>query len=354
MSSWFSWLGNSSSKSELPNIFPLPVENAAFVANDVQAIYSRILTDVLERTQGIPEEKKKLLWDNCVANEVPDGLVTLLAKAMTDKSELFIVFDRATKVLRKATPEEQAQIKADYSKGAESKVGTYITFKNYKRTDMVKLYSALEYCNVAALYKTSNLSKAIQLKMTDLRGSVALTDAARAESQAKAMAEGLAAGKDVLMDAKDIIETAKPDLTATKSAMSFINEKRSFYLGLPPSYMGETDGASLGDTGKGDARKVERGLSNYFFAIIKPVVDAVFSINSTFESDDFDQLTSALEALKTFELTSDEYLSHETKLTIVNKLFGLPPETEGDDPKDDTPPKSDDPAPPAPVKDAVV
>ena len=98
------WTGsqNHLPASELPEIFPFPYLERDFISVDVQNIYSRILTDVLERTQGVPKEMQNLLWDNCVANESSDGLVTLLAKAMTSKSELFLVYESALKVIRKA------------------------------------------------------------------------------------------------------------------------------------------------------------------------------------------------------------------------------------------------------------
>jgi hypothetical protein len=309
-----------------------------FVTIDVQNIFSRILTDVLERTQGIPEASEQLLWDNCVANESSDGLVTMLSKAMAGKHDLFLVYDKAVKLIRKADPKEESQIRKDYKDRGESVVGTYITFKNYTRSDMVRLYSALEYCAVAALSKSMNLSKAIQLKLSDLRSSVGLTDSADVKAQALKIAEGLQNGKDVMLDAKDTIETSAPDLTATKSAMEFIAQKRSFYLGLPATYITGESSKGLGDSGVGDAKAVERGLKNYYFSVIKPVSEALFGVKTTFKSEDFDGLSTSLEALKTFELTSDELISQDNKRVIINKLFGLPENEKGDEPKELAPP----------------
>lgn len=345
LSNFFSFLKSGSSSDELPNIFPLSTTESAFVQTDVEAIYARILTDVLERTQGIPDEKQKLLWDNCIASEKSTGLVSLVAKAMTAKSKLFIVYDPATEVLREATSSEAAQIEADYLKQAKSTAGVFISFKDYKRTDMLKLYSALEYADVAALYKSMNLSKAVQLKLKELRSSVALTDKVEAVSQAKAIAKGLSEGKDVMLDAGDVIETAKPDLTATNAAMEFIDRKRSFYLGLPASWITGASTKSMSDTGESDAKAVERGLRGYYFAIVKPVVEAVLDVKTTFKTEDFRNAAGALEALKTFELTSDELLSSDNKREIINKLFGLPQGEKGGA-RDVTPPKETAALPP--------
>lgn len=330
---------NPTPVGELPDIFPFPYREADFVKIDVENIYARILTDVLERTQGIPAGKEALLWDNCVANESSDGLVTLVSKAMTAKADLFLVYEKALDLIRKATASEEAQIKAEYQAKGESKIGVYLTFKNYHRTDMIKLYSVLEYCTVAALHKSMNLSKAVQFKASELRSSVASSDASVVIKQAQAVAEGLKGGKDILIDAKDLIETAKPDLTAAQASMDFIAQKRSFYLGLPASYITGLAPKGLGDSGEGDAKAVERGLKGYFFSIVKPTLEAIFGGTLTFKSDDFTGITTSLQALKDFEITSDELMSQDNKRILINKLFGLPADAKGDKAKPvETPP----------------
>jgi hypothetical protein len=328
------WTGsqNHTPASELPEIFKFPYIERDFIDVDLQNIYSRILTDCLERTQGISKDSQNLLWDNCVASESSDGLVTMLAKSMVAKSDLFLVYEKALKVIRKATPTEEATIKADYKKQGQSSTGIYITFKNYTRTDMMKLYSALEYYSIASLYKSMNLSKAIQLKVFDLRASVGGADVSDINVQAKALAEALKSGKDILLDAKDLIETSKPDLTATNSSMEFIAQKRSFYLGMPSSWITGLSPKGLGDSGDSTAKDVERGLKNYYFAIIKPVIETIFGAQTTFKTEDFFGLSTALEALKTFELTSDELISQDNKRIFINKLYGLPEDSVGDKP----------------------
>ena len=335
LASWFGW-GTSSTGEELPDIFPLGLCQKDFVTIDVVQIYTKILTDVIERTQGLTPDQQKALWDNCLQSESSDGLISRLAKGMADKTELFLVYNPTLKLLRKATSEEESKIREDYKKTAASSVGTYISFKNYKRTDMVQLYSALEYSTVGALNKQMNVSKALQLKFADLRKSVAAVDSADVKAQAVRMATNLKDGKDIMLDAEDSLELAKPDLTATQSSMELIAQKRSFYLGMPASYITGEAPKGLGDTGEGDAKAVERGLKNYFVSIIEPVCSSVFGVSDkklTFKSEDYRQLSTALEALKTFELTSDELIGHDNKLTIINKLFGQDPDTKGDAPE---------------------
>ncbi len=320
----------STAECELPEVFPMPVTQRDFICADVVNIFMKIIIDVIERTQGLTDDQQSLLWDNCLASETCEGLVTRLAKAMSEKLELFIVYDKAVNVIRKATSEEERQIKADYAAKGESTVGVYISFKNYMRTDMIKLYSGMEFSTISALSKQMNLSKATQFKMNDLRSSVSLGDSATAKKQAKDIADALKQGKDVLLDAKDTIENAKPDLTATEKSLAFLEKKRAFYLGLPASYITGELNAGLGDSGNADAKAIERGLKNYYFSIVKPVLEAVFGIKTTFKSQDYLLLGTALEALKAFSITDEDILTIDSKRAIVSKLLDI---SEADIPK---------------------
>lgn len=336
----FSFLGAKTDADKLPDIFPIPILQKDFVAIDVENTFSRILTDTLERTQGIPDEKESILWDNCLVSENRDGLVTLLSKAMADKKELFLVYIESTKVIRKATSEEQEKIKVGYEEKAESvklgggAVGLYVSFKNYLRADMIRFWSALEFCAVGGLWKQANISKTVQIKINDLRGSVSLNDSAAAKAQAKAMAEGMSEGLDILADAKDVIESLTPDMTATNATLELIAKKKSDYLGLPPTYFGAEGKSSMNDTGKGDSRKVERGLKNYFLSVIKPVLDGLLEIEAEYKSEDADGIDSALKTLETMDRTSNEFLGAENKTKIVNKAFGLDEDEVGDGPEE--------------------
>lgn len=343
--SWFSFIGaNATDAEKLPDIFPIPIAQIDFVKIDVQNIYSRILTDVLERTDGLKDAEKPLLWDNCLASEKQDGLLTLLAKAMANKAELYLVYLPALKVVREATGEEQVKIKDAYKliaepvKLGEGGIGLFVTFKNYIKSDMVKFYSALEYCSVGGLWKQANISKSIQIKISDLRGSVSLGDSAAAKTQAKNMADGMAEGRDVLTDAKDVIESLSPDMTATNATLELIAKKQSFYLGMPASYFYGEQSKGLSDTGKADSKATERGLKAYYFSVIKPVLEGLFGGKTKFKSDDAENIETALKTLETMDRTSEAYLSVENKTLVVNRAFGLDESEVGDGPTDEVDP----------------
>jgi hypothetical protein len=326
--SWAFGSQSSLSDSELPEIFPLSLDKQIFIKSDILTTYLKILTDTIERTHGLPEKFHPLLWDNCLQSESNTGLISLLACAMTDKKDLFLVYKGSVNVLRIADSTEQEQIKRDYEKTGKSSVGIFVSFKNYFRTDMLEIYSALEYCVLCSLHKTLNVSKAVQIKISELRSSVSLADASIASTQAKSIANALRNGRDTYLDAKDIIETAKIDTSSTEKAILFLDGKRAFILGLPLAYISGEQTTGIGTTGEADAKAVERGLKQYFVSIIQPVLKALFGADTEFKTEDFRGMTTALEVLKTFELVSDENLSQESKQEIIARVFDLDPDEE--------------------------
>ncbi len=328
--SFFGNKGNNDSGEDcaIREIYPLALRVDAFEQADIIATYTKILTDTLERTHGLDDKYVPLLWDNCVQSEGAEGLITLLTCAMVHKTDLFLVYNAAVDVLRKATDTETAQIKTDYKAKGSSTVGVYISFRHYRRTDMLKIYSALEYCILSSLHKTVNISKAVQIKMSELRASTSLADAGVAITQAKSLAEALRAGSDVLLDVKDEITTATANIDPTEKAISFLNGKRAFILDLPISYISGLQTGGIGSTGEADTKAIERGLKQYFFSIVHPVLFALFGVDTEFRSQDFRQLDSALNALKTFDLVSAEIMSLEAKHALTARLFDLDEEDE--------------------------
>jgi hypothetical protein len=307
----------------LPSIYRLPVDQLSFVDTDIRTIYSKILTDVLERTSGIKEDQMPVLWDNCLQSQTNKGLVSLLADAMAGKKDLFLIYKPDLGTLREATSDEQNRIKDAYSKGQAVEGELFVSFKNYTKSELIRFYSIIEYCIVAGLYKQANVAQALQFKMKNLRGSVAVNDKEEVKKQVQGMAESLEKGKDIYMDAEDEIANSSPSIDPIKEGIALVQGKKCFYLGMPLSYVNGEITKGISDTGEGDSKAVERGLKAYYYSIIKPVVETMFGVKTTFNSQDFRMLTAANEVLKTFELVGEEYISAENKLLIVNKLFGV-------------------------------
>lgn len=313
----------TASVSELPEIFPLGFERTRFVESDVEFLFKKILTDCARRTSGIKPLDERVLWDNCLGNESAKGLISLMSEAMTKQTDLYLVYKVG--ILRKATIDEESKIQADYEAKGQSSVGVYLGFKNFKVIEMFKVYSGLEYCVLKSLNKTTNLASAVQMKIADLRKSVGRMDAEPPiTTQASDLAKAMGAGKDVLLDAGDTVETAKVDIGPSESAMSWINKRRSYYSGLPMSYIEGTQTPGIGSTGEQDARAVDNGLQPYWKAFFQPAVEALFKGTKVkYQPSDFRQVGTTLDALRTFELTTDGLISKKDKQEIIWSLLGL-------------------------------
>src|SRR5690606_1870604 len=104
------------------------------------------------------------------------------------------------------------------------------------------------------------IAKAVQIKMHEMRSSVSVADSSIAIDQAKAIAEALSKGRDVLLDKNDDITTTTPDITPTEKSLEFIDTKRAYILNAPKSYVSGELAGGLGDSGNADMRAVERCL----------------------------------------------------------------------------------------------
>lgn len=328
------WFGiksaNSSSGDQagLPEIYSLNVRVDEFVRADILATYRRILTDTAERTHGLKDKQWRLLWDSCVQTDSSLGLISLLADAMVNKSDLFVVYIPSVQVLRRADRKEEQQILADYKARGQSRVGVWISFRDYRRTDLLRVYSEMEYCVMTSLYKSVNLAKAVQVKMSDMRSSVSLSDSPVAIKQAVSIADALRSGKDVVIDKEDDITTAKIDIEPAKEAIAFLDAKRAFHLSLPLAYISGLQTGGIGSTGDADARAVDRGLRQYSVSIMQPVIEAVFGVDVEYRPEDSRQVETGLEVIKGLELVSDDLLSRETKRLLVSRSFDVDPEAE--------------------------
>lgn len=313
----------TTSNHEIENIFPLSVVKDDFIRNDILSTYQKILTDTIDRAVGIPKQAQKYLWDNVADYQYNEGLITMLATAMTDTNDLYVVYKPSIGVIRKATRDEEQQIKSDYEKNGKSNVGIFISFRKYKRTVMLRIWSAFEYCLLGGMNKQLNLSKAMQIKINELRSSVALNDSEIAINQAKSISSALKNGNDVLIDKQDEISVLTVNTDASEKSMEFLANKKAWILSVTAAYLSGEQTGGIGSTGENDSRALENGLKQYFLSIIKPVCDMLFGVDVKFRSLDFRNMTTALEVLKTFDLVSDENISRESKQEIVARVFDL-------------------------------
>ncbi len=92
---------------------------------------------------------------------------------------------------------------------------------------------------------------------------------------------------------------------------------------MPASYINGEQTGGIGSTGEGDTKAIDRGLKAYFFSIVKPVLEDLFDVKLKFKSQDFRQISQALEAAKVFSLIDETLITHENKKMILETLLDL-------------------------------
>lgn len=310
------------------SIFEFETRLDAFVRANVMAIYRKLLTDCVKRTEGIDDKNMHAVFDNCAGSESNKGLISYLAEAMACQADLFLVYKEG--VLRRADSNEQEKIRKEYKENTKSKSGAFITFRNLEMSDQLKVYACLEYAILCNLHKSLNLAKAVQYKFSEIRKSVSLMDKDEVLNQAKDLAEALRAGKDVSLDKEDEITTAKIDMGPTKEATLFLDTKRAFALNMPLSWITGEQTPGIGSSGEQDTRAVDFGLSHYHISIVKPSFKEVFQDDVSFKSHDFRMFKTGFEAIKTFSLgATNNYISIQNQRLIVSKLFDVKNDMEG-------------------------
>ncbi|MDR3243500.1 MAG: hypothetical protein LBT79_01995 [Elusimicrobiota bacterium] len=307
-----------------PFAFDKCIKQNDFVSISVEALYRKILTDCYAKSAYIAPDNQKFYWDTVVKsygkNNADKGLISLLANAMSQQQDLFVVFQND--VLRAANFEEQRKIQEAFKdKKQPFKNGFWFSFTDYKLTSIIKTLDVFQYILLTATYTSINISKSIQLHISKLREDISKSEKASATEQAKQITEGMKDGKSILIDLLDKIELAKIDMTPTKTGIEFINGLKAYYLNAPLSYVCGQLLQGISTTGESDNIAVERCIEGFFHTIFKPVSDEIFKSNISFVSDNWRMLQAASDLIKTLEMTTSDTINPTIKENIVNSIF---------------------------------
>ncbi|MDR2426835.1 MAG: hypothetical protein LBD46_06645 [Endomicrobium sp.] len=314
---------SASDKSVFDNPFPFDarITEKVFIDFCIENLYKKILTDCFSNSRGLPEDVKPFFWDTVVKSygesNADKGLISLLSKAMLNQDDLLLIYKSG--VLRVATPSEQNEIKDGFKNNRPYSNGFYFTFKDYTLTEILKMLYAFQYVILSATYSNINVSKAIQLKIHDFRALIANNEKENPKKQGKELVEGMSEGKPVMFDELDSIELAKIDMSATETAISFINGLIAFYLNSPMSYVNGILTSGISTTGESDEIAIERCLTSFFYPIFKPVVDKLFNLKISFKSNKWRKF-AAISSLMPFVETST-LLDDKTKKDLMEELF---------------------------------
>ena len=300
--------------------FCLSFKKEIYCKIKTETLFKKILHRCYSRSEGATDEKKiSSLFDSTEKSGSPRGLISLLAKAMTDKQEIAIIYDSG--VVRLADYKEKEQIRKDYEKRSESKVGVLINFSDYCLSDLVFGYMAMIYDILSSMNTQVGLAQALQIKINNLRSTVSVAGSEEPIRQAKDINESLKQGNSVLMDKNDVVEALTLNSESVKNAIELVNSQLATDLGVSLSFVNGELTTGMSATGEADANADEYGFQDFFNSIFKPVCDKLYGWNLRFVSDDWRYFSAMIGSLIIVE--NSMLLSEKQKQAFADRLMPI-------------------------------
>lgn len=313
---FFNFVQNRATDYAIDLLFGFKYGGSDFKFAEVFAfeIFRKILTDCYEHAADFPVQKASALWDSVVYTEARNGLITILAKAMTHRSKVYLKFDAG--YVRKATLAEEKEIDEDPT----GKHGICADFREFQRAVIVLNLA----CLIEALLQNANsslmISKSVLLRIDKLRENVANANAEDVISQAKAIAQGLKDGKGAMLDGADVVEMPTFDTAPMEQALNVLYGLMSFITGMPQAYISGELTTGLSTTGDVDEKAIERGLTFYFNSIFKPICDKLLGSALVFKTSNWRKFAEVANLLPVLEAT--DAVPQEYKDKLIKEVFG--------------------------------
>lgn len=309
---------SKSTEIDLKSPFCLKIKREHFANIKTEKLFEKILQRCYSRSEGAKDEKKiASLFDSSESSSSPRGLISMLAKAMTDKKEMAIIYDSG--VIREADYQEKQQIKADYANKTQSSKGILVNFTRYCLTDLVREYMGMIYDVLVSMNTQVGLAKSLQIKVSNLRPTVSAAGKEEPIKQAQEINEALKSGNSVLLDKNDEVQVLTLNAEAVKNAITLINSQLASDLGMPLSFVNGELTTGMSATGEADANAEEYGLQDYFNSIFKPACDKLYNWDLQFISDDWRYFQAMIGSLIAVENSS--LLSNEQKTIFAERLI---------------------------------
>lgn len=305
--------------TDLPSPYKLTVEKAAFLNFKVKWLYEKILKRCYALSSGLDDDKARALFDSVELGDATVGLIGLVARALTDKTELILVNDAG--IVRVAEFNEAEEIKKDYAARGRSEKGVYLNFAKYTLTDILKCYMELIFEILKAERVNVGLAQALQVKINRMREMISTSNADDPMKQAKNIVDALKGGKSVAIDAGDVIQTTDLQTQAVKDALLMVYGMLASDLGVSLSFIcGElTSGLSV--SGEANANFDESGIRDFFITVFKPIVDKLFGVSLRFKTDNWRKIREYAQILPYIE--SSALLTDQQKEQLAVELMGV-------------------------------
>lgn len=304
--------------TDIANPYKLKVDEQTFVNFQTSLLYQKILKRCYAKSLGMTDEQARNLWDSVELSNAQYGTITLVADAMTMKKELVLVNDSG--IVRIATNEEADEIKKAYAEGNTSSKGVYMNFQKYTMTDIIKIYMGLIFDIMGGAKVNLGLGKALQLKIADLRKTVASSSSEDAKKQAEAIATALKDGKSTCLDAGDSIITTPLQTAPIIDGLKLVYGCLASLLGVSTSFVAGELTSGMAVTGEADVNANEDGIKDFFNSVFKPIHDKLFGIQLKFKTDNWRKFKEFAQVIPYVE--SSMFITEEQKMQFFEYLFG--------------------------------
>lgn len=300
--------------------FKIGLNQALFCDIKTQSLFKKMLNRVYSRVEGaIDKDKIQSIFDSSEKSGALTGLISILAEGMEKRKRLILIYDSG--IVRKANIQEAKKIEDDYEKFAKSTRGIIVDFKNYWLADLIKAYMSMTYDIITSMNTQVGLAKALQIKISALRGTVSAAGKDDPINQAKEINQALTSGRSVLLDKNDAVESLKIDSGSVEAGIKLVNNLIAAELGVSTSFVNGELTTGMSATGEADVNADEYGFQDMFNSIFKPVCDRLYGWNLQFVTDDWRYTGAMLDKLIIVENSS--ILSDEQKTAYAQRAIPL-------------------------------
>lgn len=303
--------------TDLVSPYKLAIDENHFINFNTALLYQKILKRCFAKSSGISESDARNLWDSVELSNAQYGTISRIADAMTNKRELILINDAG--IVRLADSDEAQDIKKAYEEGRAVDKAVYMNFQKYTMTDIIKVYMSLIYDIMGGAKVNLGLSKALQVKIAELRKTIATSSSDDARKQAEAIVSALKDGKSIMVDAGDTIATTELQTAPVVDGLKLVYGCLASVLGVSTSFVCGELTSGMAVTGEADVNANEDGIKDFFNSVFKPVHDKLFSINIRFKSDNWRKFKEYAQIIPYIE--SSMYVTDEQRQLFFNYLF---------------------------------
>ena len=325
------WNNESGNTTELVAPYTFGIKERIFIDVKTQNLYERIMKRCFHKTSGYNKKNSDNIsysvFFNSEEGSQDNGTIPLVARAMTDKARIYLVYDSNTGLVKKANSDQQKIIDDKYntvnntvsSLGA-GLFGMKLDFSKYIMTDLVKCYMGMIYSIMKSANTQIKLSESLQIKIDKLRENISTNSKDDANTQALGIVNALKDGHSILISAGDSVVQTIINSESIDSALDMVNSLLASDIGLSLSFVSGKLTSGMSATGDADINYEDTGIKDYWVSVWKPICNKLYdSPDVKYKSDRWRSLESAMRSLTLIE--NSGIIPEETKQKLVNEIL---------------------------------